>query len=94
MLNRYNVPVLLVLVVVFFTQDILTPGERFAILSVTWLWFFPAGLVNDPFWFLRKRLWTNGSFYVRRNSVHESEPFIWSAAPVPVGADIYRLLDD
>jgi hypothetical protein len=94
LVNRFTVTAILGVTLVYFAEGLLTPGARFVIFAITGLWYFPAGLVNDPFWFLRKRLWTTGQFWCRRDGVAESDPFIWSRAQVQPGMDVSHLLDD
>ena len=92
-MNRFTLIAVIAVGIAALTEGLLTPGLRFSILAIAGIWFFPASLVNDALWPLRKRLWTTGAFAVCRDGSKELEPFLWSRDPVPPGTDVSHLLD-
>jgi len=49
---------------------------------------------NDPFWPIRKRLWTQGNIWLAANDKEdELEPFVWDARTLPVGTDVSDQID-
>lgn len=91
-MNRITLIATLSILLLFITYEYLSPGLIFMVFMSVGVWFFPASLVNDEFWFLRKRLWTTGTFWVQQDDVAEHDPFIWSSLPVQKGTDVSHLL--